>query len=177
MTTYQYSFITNRDEIAAIRDMIFKRAQERSDKNFAAETNADINLNTGIDNSYKDSFRNEILDNARNSFVKANNPFPLNNKHDEEKLKEEISNHKIYEDIGFSQKNKRLHSKLEELQQNLEQKNKLINEALVNNARNSVMNDARGNLQNRKSFTGALDFLNMQASIKQGDKSIFDRLA
>ena len=137
--SYKFDSIVSKNEAAALKDMIFKRVQERA-KSFNEDAQADI------------------MDMARDSFVSKDNPFSKiieNTKTENTTTNEEIAKTTQKDDgIGFPM------PKEVKLQQN-----QVINNQITSSAINSNMREAREALTNKKSFMGALNFLNSQAAV------------
>lgn len=137
--SYKFDSIVSKNEAAALKDMIFKRAQERS-KSFNEDAQADV------------------MDMARDSFVSKDNPFSKiieNTKPENKTVEAEAVEKKQKDDgVGFPM------PKEVKLQQN-----QVINNQITSSAINSNMREAREALTNKKSFMGALNFLNSQAAV------------
>ena len=137
--SYKFDSIVSKNEAAALKDMIFKRAQERA-KSFNEDAQADI------------------MDMARDSFVSKDNPFSKiieNTKPENKTVEPEAVEKKQKDDgVGFPM------PKEVKLQQN-----QVINNQITSSAINSNMREAREALTNKKSFMGALNFLNSQAAV------------
>ena len=137
--SYKFDSIVSKNEAAALKDMIFKRAQERA-KSFNEDAQADI------------------MDMARDSFVSKDNPFSKiieNTKPENKTVEAEAVEKKQKDDgVGFPM------PKEVKLQQN-----QVINNQITSSAINSNMREAREALTNKKSFMGALNFLNSQAAV------------
>ena len=137
--SYTFDSIVSKNEAAALKDMIFKRAQERA-------------------KSFNDDAQADVMDMARNSFVSKDNPFSkiIENTIQENKTVEPEAVEKKQKDdgVGFPM------PKEVKLQQN-----QVINNQITSSAINSNMREAREALTNKKSFMGALNFLNSQAAI------------
>ena len=137
--SYKFDSIVSKNEAAALKDMIFKRAQERA-------------------KSFNDDAQADVMDMARNSFVSKDNPFSkiIENTIQENKTVEPEAVEKKQKDdgVGFPM------PKEVKLQQN-----QVINNQITSSAINSNMREAREALTNKKSFMGALNFLNSQAAI------------
>ena len=137
--SYKFDSIVSKNEAAALKDMIFKRAQERS-KSFNEDAQADV------------------MDMARDSFVSKDNPFSKiieNTKPENKTVEAEAVEKKQKDDgVGFPM------PKEVKLQQN-----QVINNQITSSAINSNMREAREALTNKKSFIGALNFLNSQAAV------------
>lgn len=140
--SYKFDSIVNKHEADALKDMIFKRARERA-KAFNEDTQSDV------------------MDMARESFVSKNNPFSkiienTNNINPEQQVKnkqEVVVEPQEKDDIGFPVKELKL------------QQNRNINSQLTAATINNNMAEAREALSNKKSFMGALNFLNSQAAV------------
>lgn len=137
--SYKFDSIVSKNEAAALKDMIFKRAQERA-------------------KSFNDDAQADVMDMARDSFVSKDNPFSkiIENTIQENKTVEPEAVEKKQKDdgVGFPM------PKEVKLQQN-----NVINNQITSSAINNNMREAREALTNKKSFMGALNFLNSQAAI------------
>lgn len=142
MTQLRNTFVSTQ-EADALKEMIFKRARERAE-----------NLESDIKNSMTASTHNDVMELARNSFVAAKNPFSSiqDQKFSQNKDSKE-------EKIETSKK------RIEEIKQNITRKNDESTEIIANSQVQKAMLDARQDFSNRKTFMGALNFLNAQASI------------
>lgn len=139
--SYKFDSIVNRNEAAALKEMIFKRAQERAQV-MSEDTQSDV------------------MDMARDSFVSKDNPFSkiIENTKPSVVEPEKVQPAKVEpeqknEEIGFPMPEARL------------QQNKIINNQMTASAINNNMAEAREALNNNKSFMGALNFLNSQAAV------------
>ena len=165
---YQLNSYVNRQEAEALKEMIFKRVRERA------------NAMTG-------DVQVDVMNIARESFVRKNNPFsqivnqsaetqtapkePDTIKQPEEKTSalHDFVNalEENQEKVGFAQKN---------LFAGVDSQNRLIKEQMTTSQIQNNMIEARQELSNRKSFMGALEFLNSQAAAsllnKRGGKGI-----
>lgn len=147
MSGYDYNSIVSRSETEALKEMIFKRARERAEL-----------LNKDTQNQYTTSMQKEVMEIARDSFVASKNPFSII----AEPKKEEVAVQEKAEEksnIGFAQKN------TEKVKTQIETKLKTVKEDIANNEVTANMLEARTAFENKKSFMGALNFLNSQASI------------
>ena len=100
------------------------------------------------------------MDIARDSFKSTGNPFvPKQEEVKDEFVKTEQETEEKKE-IGFPER-----KVVENLKASIEYKNNLIKEAVAQDEVKSVMKDAGIDFGNRKSFIGALNFLNTQASL------------
>lgn len=142
--SYKFDSIVTKSEASALKEMIFKRAQERAQV---------LNENT----------QEDVMDMARESFVSKDNPFSkiVENSYaaTAEKTTEVEKNDAPQdtmpkEDIGFPV--------AKELKL---QNSKNINNQIAASAVRNNMAEAREALSNKKSFMGALNFLNSQAAI------------
>lgn len=140
--SYKFDSIVSRNEANALKDMIFKRAQERAQ-------------------SLNEENQSDIMDMARNSFVSNNNPFSkiIENTKTEnttvtniEATPEDVE--KNDNEIGFPNPD---NIKL--------QQNKIINNQIIASTINNNMREAQEALTSKKSFMGALNFLNSQAAV------------
>ena len=140
--SYKFDSIVNKHEADALKDMIFKRARERA-------------------KAFNEDAQSDVMDMARESFVSKNNPFSkiienTNNINPEQQVKnkqEEAVEPQEKDDIGFPVKELKL------------QQNRNINSQLTAATINNNMAEAREALSNKKSFMGALNFLNSQAAV------------
>ena len=139
--SYKFDSIVNRNEAAALKEIIFKRAQERAQV-MSEDTQSDV------------------MDMARDSFVSKDNPFSkiIENTKPSVVEPEKVQPAKVEpeqknEEIGFPMPEARL------------QQNKIINNQMTASAINNNMAEAREALSNNKSFMGALNFLNSQAAV------------
>lgn len=153
MSSYKYDSIVSKSEVEALKDMIFKRAQERAEA-----------LNTETQASYTSAVQKEVMDIARDSFNSNKNPFSINNNaakaiaepHPQPtKPAERFSD----EEIGFSKR------QVDYIKTQIQQKNKASETEIGNKEKLENMEEARNGFQNKKTFMGALNFLNSQASI------------
>lgn len=167
--SYQLNSYVNRQEAEALKEMIFKRARERA-KAMTGDVKADV------------------MDIARESFVSNNNPFSQiltqtktsqtvsevqkAEKYEEtndpalKELVEKVEQAQGQNQIGFPQKN---------LFAGINQ-NRIIKEQLTASQIQNNMIEARQELSNKKSFMGALEFLNSQAAVslmnRRGSKGV-----
>lgn len=140
--SYKFDSIVNKHEADALKDMIFKRARERA-------------------KAFNEDAQSDVMDMARESFVSKNNPFSkiienTNNINPEQQVKnkQEVAvEPQEKDDIGFPVKELKL------------QQNRNINSQLTAATINNNMAEAREALSNKKSFMGALNFLNSQAAV------------
>ena len=139
---YKFDSIVNKNEVAALKDMIFKRAQERSQ-------------------AMSEDAQSDIMDLARDSFVSKNNPFSRIAASESSKAETSNSSSKNIENdnsvnnsgIGFPVREPKL------------RQDKIVNDEISSTVINSNMLEARNALSNKQSFMGALNFLNSQAAI------------
>ena len=140
--SYKFDSIVNKHEADALKDMIFKRARERA-------------------KAFNEDAQSDVMDMARESFVSKNNPFSkiienTNNINPEQQVKnkQEVAvEPQEKDDIGFPVKELKL------------QQNRNITSQLTAATINNNMAEAREALSNKKSFMGALNFLNSQAAL------------
>lgn len=146
MPSYDYRSIVSRNEVEALREVIFNRARQRAEA-----------MANQVQTEYKNSFREEMMDIARNSFNAPGNPF--GNKINA--LKEEpVQQAQKTEQIGFEQ-----HTSEEKIQEIIKSRSESSDKVLSQNEVYSVMNSAGTEFEKSKGFMGALDFLNSQASL------------
>lgn len=160
MQNYNYGVIVSRTEVEALKELIFNRARQRAEA-----------MAKDAQDKYTSSFREEIMDIARDSFNSSGNPFSQKI----EPKKEEVST-KVEKDpqIGFEQK-----VNSETIKQMIKARNEASRASVSQNAVASVMDNAGSEFQNTQKFTGALEFLNSQAGIYMASqrKARFDKLA
>lgn len=140
--SYKFDSIVNKHEADALKEMIFKRARERA-------------------KAFNEDAQSDVMDMARETFVSKNNPFSkiienTNNINPEQQVnskEDTIIEKEEKDDIGFPVKELKL------------QQNRNINSQMTANAINNNMAEARDALSNKKSFMGALNFLNSQAAV------------
>jgi hypothetical protein len=154
MNTSKYDFIVSNSEAEALKEMIFSRA--RAHAQFITESTQE---------NYTSSIKNDVMDLARDSFVSTSkNPFApkvdssvekVNSSIDEKVEETPVIKEKESTQIGFS------NLKAEEIRAKITYK---TNE-LANSEIEAGMVSARNSFENKKTFMGALNFLNAQASI------------
>lgn len=160
MQTYNYNGIVSGAEREALKEMIFNRVRQRSEA-----------LAKDAQNKYTSSFKEEIMDIARNSFNTPGNPFAV--KDESAKPKEQPQAEKGTE-IGFKQK-----ASEEEIKEIIRQKNEASNGTIIQSERLDLMKNAGIDFKTNQQFMGALEFLNAQAGINMAGKkkTTFDTLA
>ena len=142
-----FNSIVNKNEANALRDMIFARARER-------------------EKAVCEEVQDDVMDMARSSFKAENNPFSafmnsvsnVNSNENKTVLSQGLASEKsnVSQEIGFPQNNPPAQIRI--------QKN-MVNEQIVSTTIQNNMLEAREGLSNKKSFMGALNFLNSQAAI------------
>ena len=147
MTNLGFRSTVSSQEAEALKEMIFKRIRERAQA-----------LNENIQNNFTTTLQNEIMDLARNSLVSSKNPFII--KEEQENIKE-ISNSKEVN----SKEIETAHERIKEIKSQLQESNKILNKDLADKTIEATMFDIRNNFKQNQGFTGALNFLNSQASI------------
>lgn len=158
MSNYKFDSIVSRTEAEALKDMIFKRARERA----AA-------LNEDAQTSYSTAVKNDVMDLARDSFVSSKNPFSI----------KETQVHDVPVTDVNEEETAIAREHVADIKAQIMNKNRVENESLVIKQVEQTMVDASTGLRNKKTFMGALDFLNSQASIsliKKGGRG-FDAIA
>ena len=153
---YQLNSYVNRQEAEALKEIIFKRAKERA-------------------NAMTSDVQADIMNIARDSFVSNKNPFaqflaPAEEltsavREQEKVVKSEEKTSVLHEytdameeaaqEVGFP---------IKDLFSGAVNQNKMIKEQAIAAQVQSTMIEAREGLTNKKSFMGALDFLNSQAA-------------
>lgn len=145
MNTNYKSAIVNQQEVNTLKNIIFSRVRERTD-------------------SLVNEEHGEVMDLARNSFVSENNPFSAIIKRTEESFRSAAENKTNTagqddtqtDEIGFSVKH---------VASQLSNQNRIISEQIAAATINNTMYEAREGLSSKKSFMGALNFLNSQAAV------------
>jgi len=147
MNNYKFNSIVTNKEQEALKEMIFKRAQERAQ----AFTNE-------VQSSCTTSVQNDIMNIARDSFVSSKNPFAqlVEPKKEEKEIVEEKSES---EEIGFAKR------QVNEIKTQINNTNKVASSNIANKEVELAMASARIDFTKKASFMGALNFLNSQASI------------
>ena len=152
---YQFNSYVNRKEVETLKEMIFQRARER-----AQSMTGDV--------------QQDVMSIARESFISNNNPFSQIIKQEAEAVIEPVEEVAVQpeektsalhefvdaaeakaEDVGFPQRNFFAGSN----------QNRVIQEQTSARQIQNTMIEAREGLSNKKSFMGALEFLNSQAAV------------
>ena len=141
---YKFDTLVSKSEADALKDMIFNRIRERS-------------------TSMAEDVQQDIMDVARESFVSPNNPF--SKIIDNTKLQENIKNTSTDNGTSKEEKQEEIGFPIREIKSKVSTQNKLINEQITQATIENNMLSAREELCNKKSFMGALNFLNSQAAI------------
>lgn len=173
---YQLNSYVNRKEAEALKEMIFRRARERA-QSMTSDVQADV------------------MNIARDSFVSNNNPFsqlinipPVetqtkeetkSEKQVEEKSAKETAFHKFVNEIEEKSENENVGFPQKNLFTGATTQNKIIKEQISASQIQNNMIEARQGLTNKKSFMGALEFLNSQAAVSlfRTEKGEFRALA
>lgn len=160
MNTFTTKSTVNSQEAEALKEMIFNRVRARAEA-----------MNKETQESYVDNFQNEIMDLARSSFVKTNNPFADNSqpttvnttqfKTDEIVLEKSNKNS---DSFGFATQ------QASYIASQIKLKSSVKNEEIAKSTIESTMDDAHKSLEKKSSFMGALNFLNSQATISLVNK-------
>ena len=156
---YQFNSYVNRKEAESLKQMIFQRARER-----AQSMTSDVQV--------------DVMSVARESFVSNNNPFSqiLNTTAEEAKAPETETTEKVQ---PTEQKTTAIHEYVEAAEAKAAEvgfpqrpvisraasQNIAIQEQVSARAVQDTMREARAALSNKKSFMGALSFLNSQAAV------------
>ena len=154
MTNYIQKSIVSSSEAEALKEMIFQRARARAEA-----------LTKETETSYTTAVHADIMDLARNTVNPDKNPFRLIAEPQQEQQKPEQTPVQVEEKtiktdgLGFSPR------KHNTVKTDILTRNKDVAEVLTSKEVLSVMDDAHNNLSRKQSFTGALNFLNSQASI------------
>ena len=136
--SYKLDSIVGKQEADALKELIFKRVRERS-------------------KSMNEDVQDDVMDLARESFVSKDNPFSKIIEKAEQansEIKDKTAEKR--EEIGFP---------LRELKSHAIEQKRILNEQAVIAAVHNNMEEAHKTLNSRKSFMGALDFLNSQAAV------------
>ena len=140
--SYKFNSFVNRSETEALKEMIFRRVKER-------------------DTSDSQETKNEVMDLARDSFVSKNNPFSqiveqAAQKTEKLEKAEKVEPSDLKAEIGFPQRNLNSHA--------ANQERTVANQTAIAEIQNNMI-EARNTLSNKKSFVGALNFINSQAAV------------
>jgi hypothetical protein len=147
MSNYNLNSIVSRSEQEALKEMIFKRAQERAQA-----------LSENTNKEFTDNIHNDVMELARQSFVAPRNPF---SEKVEEKTAniEEKNNEELALEIGFGKRH------INEIKAQINYRTQNLNKDLSENEINKAMESTKNDFQHKRSFTGALEFLNTQAAL------------
>lgn len=142
MTKSLNSSFVSKNEADALKEMIFRRAREHAEK-----------LN--------EDFQDDVMENARTSFVSKNNPFSqiIENSeaaNPEITLQKSTTKNETVEGLGFPQK---------QLKPRAAEQSRIVKENVAAAAIQSTMIEARKGLSGKTSFMGALNFLNSQGAV------------
>ena len=151
MHNIYYNYIVNKNEENALREMIFARARER-EKTISNELQEDIMDLARISFKENNPF-SHILKNESNTNINEDNN---NNDVAASPVVNNVDNNSEAQEVGFPLNN--IHSKIK-------YRNSTLNEHIVSTTIQNNMLEAREELSRRKSFMGALNFLNSQAAI------------
>ena len=156
--SYQFNSYVNRQEAEALKEMIFKRARERA-------------------NAMTSDVQADVMSIARESFVSNNNPFSQiltqtaaeTPKAASEIKQTETQKSALHEFVEAAEKAVEKTEQIGFEPRNLftgaANQNRMIKEQLVASQVQNTMIEARAGLTNKKSFMGALEFLNSQAAV------------
>ena len=103
--------------------------------------------------SMNEDVQSDVMNLARDSFVSKNNPFSQIIENAQQKAVEKEQENK---EIGFPQK---------ELKPRAVEQTREVREQAAAETIQNTMREARAGLENKKSFMGALEFLNSQAAV------------
>ena len=135
--SYNINSFVNKDEANALKEMIFQRARERAQ-------------------AMNENVQTDVMDIARESFVSKNNPFSQIIENAKEKTAEPATTREKKNDIGFPQRTPKPRA-VEE--------GRVVAEQATSAFIQNNMIEAREALANKKSFMGALNFLNAQGAV------------
>ena len=132
--------------------MIFSRARERAEA-----------LSKKTNDTFTESIKDDVMEIARNSFTSNKNPF-INNTKNIETIKDDnyentTNSNTIDESIGFKQRN------VNTVKENIQNSHKILNEHIANYEIMQTMQQTKADNTNKKTFVGALNFLNSQAAV------------
>ena len=131
------SSFVNKQETEALKEVIFKRAREH-----AAAMNEDV--------------QEDVMELARDSFVSKDNPFSQIIDKAGNANPSSVSATPEKEVTGFPQRQQN-HNAVEQV--------RILKETITSYEIHNTMEEARAGLENKKTFMGALDFLNSQAAV------------
>jgi len=129
--------LVDKQEAEALKEVIFKRVRER-----AAAMNEDM--------------QEDVMELARDSFVSKDNPFSQIIDRAGNANPSTASETTEKDEIGFPQR---------QLNQHAVEQTRVLKETITSYAIHNTMEEARAGLENKKTFMGALDFLNSQAAV------------
>ena len=146
---YEFNSIVNKREADVLKEMIFQRIRERSA-------------------SMTDDVHSDVMDLARSSFVSPNNPFSnIVNTNVESEIADNTNTNVNTNSMSAVQE---IVSENNEIgfpprKRQVEAQHSAIQEYIASSEIVGNMEEARASLSNKKSFMGALNFLNSQAAI------------
>lgn len=152
MQNYDYRSIVPKAEADALKEMIFNRVRQRAEA-----------LNKETQDKYTTSFKEELMDIARNSFTSPGNPFTQKLERKQADVAEQVNKKP---EVGFKQR-----EISENIKEVIKQKNEVVNEVLSHSEVSSVMDYAGADFRTTQQFMGALEFLNAQAGIYMANKN------
>ena len=168
--SYNFNSIVGKTESDALKEMIFQRVRDRAQV-----------LDETIKESYTTSTKNDVMDLARASVAKTNNPFlPQQTETTPEQKPVEVEQPQQVQQPVQSAQDTQEPQKFEEIKEEkigfnnnttletyrtAEASINKLQEAYTARAIQMGMRDARESLNKRQGFMGALNFLNSQASI------------
>ena len=149
---YQLNSFVNRKEAEALKELIFKRARERA-------------------NNMTSDVQTDIMSVARESFVSSNNPFSqiaaqaalAKTSETEEVVKPKPVTKALQEIVEEKEKQEEVGFPIKDYTGIVNQ-NRMIKEQITTAQLQNTMIEARQGLSDRKSFMGALAFLNSHAA-------------
>ncbi len=159
--SYNFDSFVNRKEAETLKEMIFQRTKEKAE-------------------ALTSNIQADVMDIARASFESSHNPFAqilktaeksqtVDSETKEEKIpnnQNEIKSSSLHQFVEKPEKNQKKSSfEPTTLNSNAAIQNKLIKEQIAVVQVKNAMEEARSGLASRKSFIGALEFLNSQAAI------------
>ena len=151
MQSYNYNMIVSKNEAEALKEMIFNRVRQRAEA-----------MTTDVQNSYTTSFKEEIMDIARNSFDTKRNPFVIqtSGQNNDSKAPDKQP------EIGFKQKVSE-----DNIKEIIRLKNENTRQRIAQDEISGIMNKAGAEFEKSQKFTGALQFLNTQAGVNLANKN------
>ena len=173
MNNYAYNSNIDKTEVEALKELIFRRSKERSEGISSNVNNDVMELARKSLTTNKNPFQiaTEIKAEDSDAFIKSNSVDKNQNTNQPQiQPKSEIKTEQadFQKELGLVSKVQKSSNEIgfpsRDLT-NIINKNEELNKFVESTEIQKTMIDARNNINNKKSFMGALEFLNSQASI------------